>query len=326
MTEVFEIPEDYKTKEQCLLGQNLIMGQEIDRGAYATVSKISDKFTGELMACKEIRIGQVVRNKKLFDNLKSELFIMCRTRHINLIRVSKHFIIKDNKLLTEFCYLIMEFANGGNVLTRMTRVGLDGQSVVKSMSEVKAKDYFRQTSNGLVYLHRNKISHNDLKLVNILVCIETNGKEVLKITDFGLSRLSYDSENKKVIKSRTGMGTVDYMSPQILRLYIYDLSEQFVDTLREYDPFKADCWALGVCLYCMISARLPFTLSSLSDANLEELKDMYHKMKRNEIDFNKVVTNNYSEDCRQMIIQLLEHNPNKRLDMEVVVRHKWLNT
>ena len=41
--------------------------------------------------------------------------------------------------------------------------------------------------------------------------------------------------------------------------------ESYCDLLEGYDPFKADVWALGVCLYILLKKKLPFESKELDE-------------------------------------------------------------
>ena len=321
LTEEYVIPGDYPTKEACLLDQGFVLQNEIlGQGAFAYVSKVTERRTGDTLACKEIKIGSMTRDGSMFRSLKNELFIMCKFQgHENLVRIIKHFIIKHDREQNEYCYIIMELASG-NVLDMMLK-DREAPRTYKRLPEPRAKDYFRQVSNGLWYLHDKKVAHKDLKLLNILV-FRKKDRDIIKMTDFGLSRISYDTKKNKVIKARTFTGTVEYMSPQVLRLYINSEYGLTVETLREYDPYKADCWSLGVCLYCMITADIPFK----SDRDPDQTVACYWRMKNKDINFTPNTRANYTSECLQMVNQLLEPDPAVRLTMDIVMRHRWLNS
>ena len=170
-------------------------------------------------------------------------------------------------------------------------------------------------------MHSNKIAHKDLKLDNILVFIGENGREVIKISDFGNSRLRYDEE-KGVIKDKEYSGTLPYMSPQILRLHCNDTFGKKLDKLREYNPFQSDCWALGVCLYIMITAKYPFDFKNETFSDYEEC---YKNMMNRKYQITEDIRKKYSKDCLDLIFQLLDPKPETRLSAKIVLTHKWLN-
>lgn len=89
---------------------------------------------------------------------------------------------------------------------------------------------------------------------NILLTVEGN----IKLTDFGFS-LHVLEDNHEIQLSQTWCGTRPYLSPQIVNK-------------TPYNPFKADCWALGVVLYIQLSNKYPFHFSDRK-VMLEEQKD-----------------------------------------------------
>ena len=324
LTKEYKVPNDYPTVEECLKDQSLKQGQCIGVGGFAKVYKMLDTKEGTVLAAKRIQTGEFFRSPRIFESLKSELFVMIRAKkHENIVQVVKHFIITDFSLQKEFCYIIMEFANGGTILNKMIVIDSNQPNVktAQRLTENIAKDYLCQTAKGLAFLHSLKIAHKDLKLNNLLRIIRTDGKEVIKITDFGLSRIRYDSIKNVVLKEYVGSGTVQFMSPQILRLHIYDQFETKLDKLHTYDPFRADCWALGICLYVMITAEFPFAFGKLTE---EELINSYKLMKQRKYELSLNTSSAYSESCLDLLSDLLDPNPNTRLTAKLTLRHKWI--
>jgi class 3 adenylate cyclase/predicted ATPase len=99
-----------------------------------------------------------------------------------------------------------------------------------------ALDFAVQIGEGLAAAHEHKIVHRDIKPGNLMVTDDG----IVKILDFGLAK----PQSKGVDDSGALLGTLKYMSP-----------ERF-----GYGPVdhRCDIWALGVVLYNMITARLPF--------------------------------------------------------------------
>ena len=325
LSKEYKVPGDYPTVEDCLKDQSLKQEELIGEGTFAQVYKMTDTKEGTIWAAKRLQTGEFFRSPRNFESLKSELFVMIRAKeHENIVRVVKHFIITHIKQQKEFCYIIMEFANGGTVVTKMTVIDPKTRTKkAKRLPENIVKNYLGQTAKGLAFLHSHKIAHKDLTLNNLLVFIKPNGKEVIKITDFGLSRIRYDSKEKVVIKERVGVGTVQFMSPQILRLYIYDQFDIKLDRLHTYDPFRADCWALGICLYVMIIAEYPFAFRKQTE---EDLLNSYYLMNKRKYELSLNTRSNYSQSCLRLLSELLDPNPNTRLTAHLILVHKWIKT
>ncbi|NUM76981.1 protein kinase [candidate division KSB1 bacterium] len=94
-----------------------------------------------------------------------------------------------------------------------------------------------QIAQGLAKAHEHGIIHRDIKPANVMI---TNDS-VAKILDFGLAKLSGQT---RLTKIGTTVGTVAYMSPEQSR--------------GENVDHRTDIWALGVVIYEMLTARLPF--------------------------------------------------------------------
>ena len=111
-----------------------------------------------------------------------------------------------------------------------------------------AKKLFKQILLGVKYIHSFNIAHRDIKIENIL--FDSNDGKI-KIIDFSISTI-VKSENKLI--NEPG-GSMHYQSPEFFDTYNKGYS----------DPFKADIWAIGICLYIFIFEEFPFD----SDSELE---------------------------------------------------------
>lgn len=104
---------------------------------------------------------------------------------------------------------------------------------------------FTQLCNGVQYLHNRDVAHRDLKCENLLLDIHLH----LKVCDFGFSkRLSY--ADGRMMLSKTFCGTSSYASPEILKGF-------------PYNPKVSDVWSMGVVLYMMLLASMPYDSSNI---------------------------------------------------------------
>jgi serine/threonine-protein kinase len=90
--------------------------------------------------------------------------------------------------------------------------------------------------------HRLGIIHRDIKPSNVFVARDEQGREVVKLFDFGVARVP--SENKKLTQDGALLGTPEYMAPEQL-------------LAREVDG-RTDLYALGVTLYECLAGVVPF--------------------------------------------------------------------
>ena len=81
-----------------------------------------------------------------------------------------------------------------------------------------------------------------------------------------------------------------------------------------------DIWALGVTLYIMTFNRLP--IKATNEDNTMELLDLISKP---EINFPESETRKISKEMKDLMMSLLEKNPEKRLTSEQIKKHPWVN-
>ena len=112
-----------------------------------------------------------------------------------------------------------------------------------------AKKLFKQILLGVKYMHKYNIAHRDIKIENIL--FDEKSKKI-KFIDFSISTI-VTSENKLI--NEPG-GSMHYQSPEFFNT---ENNEGY------YNPFIADIWAVGICLYIFIFEEFPFD----SDSELE---------------------------------------------------------
>ena len=144
----------------------------------------------------------------------------------------------------------------------------------------KTKFYIAEIVLALGFLHKNNFLYRDLKPENIL--LDKNGH--VKLTDFGLSKVLLEKTNDRAY---TICGTPQYLAPEIVKCKGYDKT--------------VDWWSLGVLMYEMLSGRLPLKIPKG-----KPLDYSYYKQK---ID----MPNNFTEDAKQILSELLSVEPKKRL-------------
>src|SRR6185436_16030230 len=115
----------------------------------------------------------------------------------------------------------------------------------------EAVDYVLQACEAIAEAHMLGIVHRDLKPANIFVTRRADTSALVKVLDFGLSKVTKaDSLEPSLTSANTVMGSPYYMSPEQVR------------SLKSIDA-RADIWALGVILYQLICGHRPFEEESL---------------------------------------------------------------
>eukprot|EP00889_Picochlorum_renovo_P003913 jgi/Picre1/30943/NNA_006302.t1 len=113
------------------------------------------------------------------------------------------------------------------------------------MRERLARWYFQQLICAVDFCHKLGIANRDIKMDNILLCGTGEHQDLIKLTDFGLSK-----DDNAHSPPNTCLGTVVYFAPEIIRV--------IVDANKEYDARKSDVWSCGIVLYAMVSGKFPF--------------------------------------------------------------------
>jgi serine/threonine protein kinase len=100
-------------------------------------------------------------------------------------------------------------------------------------------------AEGLTAVHAAGVVHRDVKPENVFLVHEADGREIVKLVDFGFAFMPGDAMDPASRPPRTAVGTPEYMAP-----------EQAQGALAR--P-TADVYSLGVVLYEMLSGRVPFS-------------------------------------------------------------------
>ena len=237
----------------------------LGRGSFGEVILVRLKSTKKVYAMK-ILDKKILKMKKQQNHTKTERDLMVKINSPFIVNIKSAF--QDDTNL----YLVSEFMQGGDMFFHMH----DGQIVI--FSHDKTRFYILELVLALESLHKNNMVYRDLKPENILL----DSKGHVKLTDFGLSKILEDEDDKAF----TLCGTPQYLAPEVLLKKGYDK--------------MVDWWSLGCVLYEMLMGRLPFAIKR----GMINLK-IYEK----KIDFPRKISN----EARDLIEKFLVVNPTERL-------------
>jgi serine/threonine protein kinase len=237
----------------------------LGRGSFGEVILVRLKSTKKVYAMK-ILDKKILKMKKQQNHTKTERDLMVKINSPFIVNIKSAF--QDDTNL----YLVSEFMQGGDMFFHMH----DGQIVI--FSHDKTRFYMLELVLALESLHKNNMVYRDLKPENILL----DSKGHVKLTDFGLSKILEDEDDKAF----TLCGTPQYLAPEVLLKKGYDK--------------MVDWWSLGCVMYEMLMGRLPFAIKR----GMINLK-IYEK----KIDFPRKISN----EARDLIEKFLVVNPTERL-------------
>ena len=196
--------------------------EKLGQGGMGVVYKAEDLHLGRVAALKFLSPAYIEDDEQKARFIK-EARAAAALDHPNICTIYE--AGEEDGLI----FLAMAYVEGETVAEKI-RAGPLGQA--------QAVDIAAQIADGLQEAHQNNIVHRDIKSSNIMV----TSKGQVKILDFGIAK---DLGSADSHKTREVLGTAAYMSPE-------QITEDRVDQ-------RSDIWSLGVVLYEMLSAKLPFS-------------------------------------------------------------------
>ena len=133
-------------------------------------------------------------------------------------------------------FLVMELVSGRDLKTILDHEGPQPWGRVVR--------WCREVADALAEAHACGVIHRDVKPGNLMLADLVGGRSIVKVLDFGISKLVEDDE-VSLTHSSVVMGSPQYMAP-----------EQLISS-KHVSP-KIDIWALGVVLYELSTGRAPF--------------------------------------------------------------------
>jgi eukaryotic-like serine/threonine-protein kinase len=146
-------------------------------------------------------------------------------------------------------YMVMEYLEGADLRALLRERGpLPLEDTV---------DFLLQAMEAIAEAHSLGIVHRDLKPAN-LYCIERpDGRLHVKVLDFGISKATDPVVGTNFVRTMTStlLGSPFYMSPEQM------------DASAEVDA-RTDVWALGVILFELLAARVPFEGATIPEISI----------------------------------------------------------
>src|SRR4051794_34786743 len=177
-------------------------------------------------------------------------------------------------------YIVMEYLQGESLAALLRRHG--------PLRVEDAVDHILQAVEGLAEAHAHGIVHRDLKPDNLFIHRRNDGGTVLKVLDFGISKISLHG-----VSTRTGdiMGSPAYMAPEQM------------ESTRSVDQ-RADVWSLGVVLYQLVTGRPPFHGDTLPLLCLHVVNDDPEPM--------STVRGDLPDGFEAVVMRCLQKDPDQR--------------
>ncbi len=242
---------------------------------YRIIKKIASGGMADIFLGDDLKLNRKVAVKVLSSNyagdrnfvarFKSEAQILARLNHPNIVQVY------DWGEFSGYYFICMEYVEGESL-----------KEIIEKKAPLPTEtiaDYAVQISSALLTAHKNNLIHRDIKPQNIIVTPE----EKVKVTDFGIAK----SITTDVTKTLNIMGTAHYISPEQAKGEVLD--------------HRTDIYSLGIVLYEMLTADVPFRGSNSIDISLKHINEKPLKPS----EFMK----NIPEKLEDIIMHCIEKNP-----------------
>ena len=235
------------------------------------------------------KVAIKIINKKLVtaidvQQVKTEIDILKIAKHPNIIQLYDVF---ENE---NYIYIIMEYCAGGDLFSYIEKRGF-------RLPETRAAEIIHKLSTAVFFLHEYGVVHRDLKPENILMTDNSSNADI-RLVDFGLGKIIGPGE-----MCTDPFGTFSYVAPEVLKEKPYS--------------FKVDLFAIGIISYLLVAGFLPF------DHETSE-KEIARQTVYEPTPFPNSVWKNISNEARMFVDNLLQKNPDKRMGIQEVLQHKWL--
>ena len=235
------------------------------------------------------KVAIKIINKKLVSaidvqQVKTEIDILKIAKHPNIIQLYDVF---ENE---NYIYIIMEYCAGGDLFSYIEKRGF-------RLPETRAAEIIHKLSTAVFFLHEYGVVHRDLKPENILMTDNSSNADI-RLVDFGLGKIIGPGE-----LCNDPFGTFSYVAPEVLQEKPYS--------------FKVDLFAIGIIAYLLVAGFLPF------DHETSE-KEIARQTVYEPTPFPQSIWKSISLEARMFVDNLLQKNPDKRMGIQEVLQHKWL--
>jgi serine/threonine-protein kinase len=230
-----------------LISDRYQLGDRLGSGGMSSVYKATDRVLERTVAVK-ILAEHLSDDEKFVARFRREALAVAKLIHPNIVQVYDTGVDHDRH------YIVMEYVEGRSGAQLLQTRGRLGPET--------AVEIGTQSCAGLEYAHRQGIIHRDVKPGNLMIIggpatrgnarttahDPPTGEMGVKLTDFGIARAA---EQTRLTQVGSVVGTAAYLAPEQAR--------------GEEATTASDVYALGVVIYQLLTGRLPWEGTTLSE-------------------------------------------------------------
>jgi serine/threonine-protein kinase len=229
------------------IGGRYRLDRRLGAGGMSTVFLAIDTVLERQVAVK-LLAEHLADDEVFVMRFRHEALAAARLQHPNIVQVFDSG--KDEQ--SHRHYIVMEYVDGPSCSDLLREHGQLGiEDTVRIIVEA---------CHGLDYAHRAGVVHRDVKPGNLLISNETGA---VKLADFGIAKAA---EQTRVTQVGSVLGTAAYLSPEQAQG-------------KEAGP-PSDIYSLGVCAYQLLTGRLPYEYSSLTELALKQQNEGFEPIRQ----------------------------------------------
>ena len=177
----------------------------------------------------KILTGRNTTNRQALQRFYREARITSELGHENIIEV-----VDFNSTEGGVPFIVMELLQGEDLAQRIYRC--------QRLALEQTSQILLQVGSAMEVVHDRGIVHRDLKPSNIFLCPRVGKDDLVKVLDFGISKIAGRKDG--VTNTRTLMGSLYFIAPEQVRSSEVD--------------YRADIYSMGSIVYAMLAGCPPF--------------------------------------------------------------------
>lgn len=218
-----------------LLTETYRVEKVIGQGGMGVVLAATHVDSGARVAIKFL-LPEANEHPEIVERFAREARAAMRVQGPHVARVSEVGTLDDGR-----AFLVMEYLEGCDLGEALRLHG--------PLPPTEAAVHVLEALEALAEAHANEIVHRDLKPANLFLADQPDGSVLVKVLDFGISKLKDD--RSALTKTFDVVGTPFYMAPEQLT------------NAKDVDE-RADIWSMGVILYELLVGARPFEGRSMA--------------------------------------------------------------
>lgn len=214
-------------------------------GKYRVERVLGEGGMGIVLAARHLELGELVAIKLIGNDVQRDRIQLERFRREAraMMRIKSEHVVRTydiGRLDDDTPFMVMEYLEGQDLTRRLRQTG--------PLPLAHAVDLMMEACDALAHAHALGIVHRDLKPSNLFLVKRPDGRECLKVIDFGIAKqssLGHTGGSLSLTRTKQIVGSPQYMAPEQMS------SAKTVDA-------RADLWSLGVTLFELLTGNVPF--------------------------------------------------------------------